>query len=695
MTLRIKKIMPITLVAIMIMATFGMAGVSAAGQGAYGSQVEICDIDDTYILTLPIVPTVGWIDNAPFGIFGGNDQVYLDMDNTGDVSTEDIRLLAMPDYAVGSQVQQFDDDEGLLIAAPPVGWDLKYGDYNTGAGYDLSDPVYFAPGAVLIDNALRISEWQGIPAGRITKLNDDDVIVATPLTAMANAYSYYDVNGNGRYDQGDHVILDADVDFLGSVNDVRLTPFDACSEYYPTGEKIESARLDTVHVTTNIGGIQFGYVEVDSNPGYTAGDNVYIDINANNIVDQNDVRLTPSVGKAAGTQCDPAETDNGDPLIIPVGVIQFFDISGDGYTLEDPVYYDVMNSGTVSVNDVVISQGIPSSGESLPGTKVTVTSPFNTEGLTPMPTGIFINYFDTNGDDEYGRSDYVFLHISIASDSSVNNVRLSKDTFGTFPFGSKVLPTDNCCVDGLTPILQPGDNTLRSHDMNGNGISADDIVYLVTQGGGAWNVLENWIRLTPADNGIEFYPAGSVVAIGNFDRLLTTDPIPMDQVRYCDIDSPHNGLTPNDPILIDWDDNNVISAFDVRLKPYASFAAGSKVINDGSDTYYGDALTDFPTGYGFGFVDVNDRGGNFDPDDYAYIDLYGDGFASTNDVRITGEIPTITDWCDHYDQAANGGNNNGVTEISEAWNAILDYQAGTLSINDAWAVIQCYLADRP
>jgi len=210
MNLKIMNKMPVTLVVIMIIATFGVTGVSADGQGPYGSQVEICEVDDTYILAIPINPTIGWIDNAPVGTFGGNDQVYLDMDNSGDVSTEDIRLMAMLNYAVGSQVQKFDNDEGLLIAAPPAGWGLKYGDYSTNPGYHLSDPVYFAPGAVLLQNALRISEWQGIPAGEITKLNDHDVMIATALTGMSPAYSYYDVNGNGQYDLGDHVILDAD-----------------------------------------------------------------------------------------------------------------------------------------------------------------------------------------------------------------------------------------------------------------------------------------------------------------------------------------------------------------------------------------------------------------------------------------------------------------------------------------------------
>jgi len=33
---------------------------------------------------------------------------------------------------------------------------------------------------------------------------------------------------------------------------------------------------------------------------------------------------------------------------------------------------------------------------------------------------------------------------------------------------------------------------------------------------------------------------------------------------------------------------------------------------------------------------MNSRGANFDANDYAYLDIYGDGWVSTNDVRLTG-----------------------------------------------------------
>ena len=57
------------------------------------------------------------------------------------------------------------------------------------------------------------------------------------------------------------------------------------------------------------------------------------------------------------------------------------------------------------------------------------------------------------------------------------------------------------------------------------------------------------------------------------------------------------------------------------------------------------------------------------------------------------DVVCIIDLCEYYDMTVNGGNNNGITDIYEAWNAIQDYLADNITVYDAWDVIQCYLAD--
>jgi len=680
MTLKIKKIMPVTLVAMMIMATFGLTGVSAAGQGAFGSQVEICEVDDTYILQPLPGAVIRYENNLPLASYGWEDDFYLDADGSGTVSPNDIRITSAAGRAPGSQVVNGEGDIGTVFDAMPGGRTLCFANkvINVAPAYDLGDPVVLSVPSVfpgLSANDVRISLDIGNAMGDLVAGGATDI--GTRTIALAGNWAYYDVDGNGFYNQGDHVIRDVDADGMGTLNDLRLTPFDACDQNYKEGTKISYSRLDAVHFL-DTPAFNIGWSDLDGVVGYSLGDPVYIYIGAP-VVGLEDVRLTPHAGNVAGSQVVNSATDFGNGLTAHNGRVRFLDITADGYSLDDPVYVDMPPADNqVSLNDVILSDGT-SHLAGTPGTKVSAGSPY--QGLTtlPMPAGTTLSFYDTNGDAVFSMGDFVLLDIGNVDvngrrHSSVNDVRLTQPTFG-YAFGTKVEPTDNCCVDPLQAIP----NSIVSWDMTGDGFSHDDPVYVGTVWGGApWDVAQNYIRLTPMSHPTEYHAAGTVVTSGDFDDLKNTNFIPINQILYHDRTS--DGITPDDPIFIDTLNSGNINEFDVRLTPYEGFEAGSKVAVGDGDALFGQTLSSFPNGPArICFVDVNSRGANFDAADYAYLDVMRDLFASTNDVRLTGN--------DREERNPYDTNNNCVMELGEMMNAIGDWKIGTLDLGDMMEII--------
>jgi len=492
MNLKILKKLPVILVAIMIMATVGVTGVSADGQDIYGSQVEICEVDDTYILT-PLPANIRWINNggAPGPDWG--DSVYLNVDGAGiTVALNDVRLTVVQaggvTYPAGSQVQALDNDISLVTQVA-AGRHLRYANIVTAAGYNLGDPIFWKFGVPVAVNDLRISNYISFNMGDFVGGTDTDLTAAT--FAIPQNFAFYDVDGNGVYEFGDHVLVDVDGDGLGTVNDIRLTPFDACGAVYQEGTKITQSRLDSVHtLTPQVFTIR--YADLTGNL-YSADDPVYLDRTNNGLVNVLDVRLTTVAGNGPGTLVWTGEADLGDALLIPGtgAIVRFQDLTGDGYSLDDPVLIDMEPNGFISTNDVILSEGLPSSGIGTPGTKILSGTVLP---LNNMPAFTQYAYYDTDGAGLYSYGDYIFLDVGGLSSSRVNNVRLTEPTF-SYSFGTKVGPTDSCSVDVLTGI----GISLVSWDITNNGFSIEDPVYLRTTG--SLSVGENYIRLTPLNHG--------------------------------------------------------------------------------------------------------------------------------------------------------------------------------------------------
>ena len=647
----------------------------------------MCDVDDTYRLNpLSAAQRILYVDTDASLAYDQLDTVYLDVDGANFVvSPLDIRLTPAAGFPAGSQVQVGDGDVGDVLTPIPGRpgvsavryWDMPRSSPGGGMPflnglYDLSEPVYIDMDApltagrnVISINDVRLTGYSGCPPGAKVLGSDVDVTIpATGLTPMPNYLcSFYDTNGNGNYNAGDHVVFDATTNIfpvgLGSVNDIRLTPLVGCGVTYKYGTKITESEVDDVHVLgtpAQNAPFQLRFWDVTNNGLYTSDDIVYIDVTppsgiGADIVSPGDVRLTPYGSNVAGSQVILAtDPDMGKPLPplnnIPLGWIEFLDMTGDGYTPDDPVYIDMGNDWIVSINDIILSEG--TAGAGTPGSKVIANSPYLSQQLTNMPAGTNINYFDTNGDGWYqniatgplplalGIGDYVFLDVGAQGYSSANDVRLTEPTFG-YPFGSKVGPTEDCCVDGLValPAFGPLNTRLMSWDITNNGYSDDDGVYLDTSNTftGMLRVEAHDVRLTPVTFGGQTYAAGTVVKSGDTDEFYTTSFIPWNRIRHYDITN--DGYTPDDPVIIDADDTYTITKLDVRLTPYPNHAAGSKVKLGAS--YYNKPLIVL-TAVQAGYFDVNYRA--HDRDDYVYLDIFNDGFVTVNDIRLTSTSRT-------------------------------------------------------
>ena len=100
--MNVKRMATSIVTVMMVVTIFGMNGAMADGQGAYGTKVAMCDVDDTYRLNQlppvfgPFGQQIRYVDNAPVG-YGQEDDVYLDVDGIPvaavyRVSQLDIRL---------------------------------------------------------------------------------------------------------------------------------------------------------------------------------------------------------------------------------------------------------------------------------------------------------------------------------------------------------------------------------------------------------------------------------------------------------------------------------------------------------------------------------------------------------------------------------------------------------------------------
>lgn len=162
-------------------------------------------------------------------------------------------------------------------------------------------------------------------------------------------------------------------------------------------------------------------------------DVVYININpSDDVVSENDVRLTPFGDLPAGSQVAKADNDIGKQLTkfgtatTPRAELRFLDVGGDlAYNLEDPIYLNVV-PGQINANDVRITsyKGFPA------GSRVNDADPDN--GLKTSTLPGMLSFFNKNGNINnggyaiYDRGDVVYMDTQYPFYVvTINDVRMS------------------------------------------------------------------------------------------------------------------------------------------------------------------------------------------------------------------------------------------------------------------------------
>lgn len=220
---------------ILVLIAVAMPPSSANDEMHYGSKVMVNDLDESRALSpFYMGPEFAFWDGGIVGVFDRDDVVYINIDPTDDVVSEnDIRLTPFGDLPAGSQVAKADNDIGKPLTkfgtATTPRAELRFLDAGGDRAYNLEDPIYLnvVPGEIN-PNDVRITNYKGFSAG--SRVKDDDPDNGLKTSILPGMLSFFNTNGNinnagyAIYDRGDIVYMDTQYPFyVVTVNDVRLS----------------------------------------------------------------------------------------------------------------------------------------------------------------------------------------------------------------------------------------------------------------------------------------------------------------------------------------------------------------------------------------------------------------------------------------------------------------------------------------
>ncbi|NOR47250.1 MAG: hypothetical protein GQ533_04285, partial [Methanosarcinaceae archaeon] len=420
------------------------------------------DLDQNLPLVVPQdQDVISYIDIKSNGVYDLEDPVYVDTDNSGDVSTNDIRLTAnIWGFQPYTTVAPTDDDRGESLSLIDSGMFedlLGFIDSDCSSSWTCPDKLY------------------------LQQLKDEDI----------------DPNAN------DYV----------TIGDLRIyIPQEAIDEGWPEcGTKVHQANIDATYTLSTVPGLRIGYYDFNNDNIFNGMDSAYVDlINKSGTpdrVDVGDVRITahhnvptddPLYKFGPNTKVGNDE-DQDLPLLYPDqnDLIKYFDINGMyGYDLNDPLYVDMDENGEVSLYDIrltpranagpaysTVAAGDGDLGDTLDGL-----------GIVSFTPEDLIGYIDSDCNGQWSCPDKLYLEQP--EFIWVNNVpEYSVDRFATIgdfrlyipqwaideedwpSCGTKVM---QCDIDAVYRLKSLGiDPVLRFYDFNGDGVFNDhDTLYV-------------------------------------------------------------------------------------------------------------------------------------------------------------------------------------------------------------------------
>lgn len=165
-----------------------------------------------------------------------------------------------------------------------------------------------------------------------SKVLDGDADLNNMLYNTSPNLRFWDINSNG-YDNIDVVYLSWSGTPTVIVADLRLSPFGDLR----AGSQVRSNDGDLGKPLISLAS-QIAYVDINSNNYYDLDDPVYYDFAPSFIINNNDIRLTPVYGLAAGTKVTNLDKDNGANALTLNYVMRFYNKNGDYLMPWSPIY---------------------------------------------------------------------------------------------------------------------------------------------------------------------------------------------------------------------------------------------------------------------------------------------------------------------------------------------------------------------
>ncbi|WP_292487839.1 hypothetical protein [Methanohalobium sp.] len=345
-----------------------------------GTKVVQGDHDVTYALMPKMNADIAYYED-------GKDEIYLDMDNSGDVSFGDVRLTSVsntfePNTKVGPS-------NAADLEHPLVDFDnqniIRYADIDGNAGFSVGDPLYIDAdnSTDVSDGDVRLNDvpvfdqdnvakgefgdaWSVVENGQVNPDSDVGWDLGT-IGDVGDIIGYVDSDCTQSWTCPDKLYIqqftEGGIDnFVVTNGDHRLyepfndptSPFYQMEDWYECGTKVLCDE-DTTYTLKNPGNIFVGFIDRDGSGDFTPGDAAYInmDNDSNMQVTDGDVRLnnitiTETVYEANTKVKSPHDKDLDFNA-------QMMDFEGD-LIYADGLYIDADDSGDVSEYDLRLTE---------------------------------------------------------------------------------------------------------------------------------------------------------------------------------------------------------------------------------------------------------------------------------------------------------------------------------------------------
>lgn len=469
-------------------------------------------------------------DTDADGAFGAGDVLYVDLDGSGDVTVQDLRVTPHRGLGFGLPAKAGDPDVRPRLASFGPAAALCFVDRSSDGDFDAGEPVYFryegcppagsGAGAAVRPPDVRLT---GEAAGSQVMPGDSDVnATAWLLPGMANI-RYADLNRDARWSQGDALYLHtAPGRATVTAGDVRLTRYGALAA--GTGVAPGDSDLKFLTMDTSAGagfdpapGRTWRFWDADGNLRFEAGDVLYVDLDADGQVGLLDVRLSPLGAIPPGSPVRAGDPDGKPVFRPPLGsaALCYADGSANGtYDRGEPVYFQAAGCGRVAEGDVRLTGP-------LAGSRVRAGDPERNASTRWVPSLDNVRFYDADDSAAWSGGDTLYLHTAAGRGAvSPGDVRLTA-------YSSRVPGT----------VVEPGDDDLnlpttsfasgaavasgwRAWDVDGDGrFDEDDVLYLDADASGGVTVLD--VRLVEVRLNLSARPL-AVAQVPELQRTIET-----------------------------------------------------------------------------------------------------------------------------------------------------------------------------